>query len=191
MCTLAQASLRGVAWTTHGQNPCDFRPGPGCYGGSGYRASFRTDVPLGRCPTHAPFGPCWRFSVFSLSTSTLWAKAGVPVLRLRSSVSSGLWVEWGKGWFSRWDEAAAGRAGERGCRRPKKPCRRWRPSTLARAAVIPVLGRFTTWSRRGPRCKPGSAKSGGFETRARFARIQCGTIAEFVRGFFRNCANRH
>jgi hypothetical protein len=78
---------RGVAWTTHGQSPCDFRPGPGCYGGSGYRASFRTDVPLGRCPTHAPFGPCWRFSVFSLSTSTLWAKAGVPVLRLRSSVS--------------------------------------------------------------------------------------------------------
>ena len=80
---------RGVAWTTHGQKPCDFRPGPGCYGGSGYRASFRTDVPLGRCPTHAPFGPCWRFSVFSLSTSTLWAKAGVPVLRLRSSVSRG------------------------------------------------------------------------------------------------------
>ena len=78
---------RGVAWTTHGQNPCDFRPGPGCYGGSGYRASFRTDVPLGRCPRHTPFGPCWRFSGFSLSTSTLWAKAGVPVLRLRSSVS--------------------------------------------------------------------------------------------------------
>ena len=75
------------AWTTHGQNPCDFRPGPGCYGGSGYRASSRTDVPLGRCPRHTPFGPCWRFSVFSLSTSTLWAKAGVPVLRLRSSVS--------------------------------------------------------------------------------------------------------
>ena len=109
-------------------------------------------------------------SVFSLSTSTLWAKAGVPVLRLRSSVSSGLWVEWGKGWFSRWDEAAAGRAGERGCRRPKKPCRRWRPSTLARAAVLPGLGRFATWSRRRSGCKPGSAQPGGFETRAQFAR---------------------
>ena len=81
-----------MAWTTHGQNPCDFRPGPGCYGGSGYRASSRTDVPLGRCPRHTPFGPCWRFSVFSLSTSTLWAKAGVPVLRLRSSVSRGCGV---------------------------------------------------------------------------------------------------
>jgi len=84
--------IRGVAWTTHGQNPCDFRPGPGCYGGSGYQASSRTDVPLGRCPRHTPFGPCWRFSVFSLSTSTLWAKAGVPVLRLRSSVSRGCGV---------------------------------------------------------------------------------------------------
>ena len=83
-----------MAWTTHGQNPCDFRPGPGCYGGSGYLASSRTDVPLGRCPRHTPFGPCWRFSVFSLSTSTLWAKAGVPVLRLRSSVSSGCGVGW-------------------------------------------------------------------------------------------------
>ena len=82
-----QPQGRGVAWTTAGQNPCDFRPGPGCYGGSGYLASSRTDVPLGRCPLHAPFGPCWRFSVFFLSTSTLWAKAGVPVLRLRSFVS--------------------------------------------------------------------------------------------------------
>ena len=85
---------RGVAWTTHGQNPCDFRPGPGCYGGSGYRASSRTDVPLGRCPRHTPFGPCWRFGVFSLSTSTLWAKAGVPVLRLRSFVLRGCGVGW-------------------------------------------------------------------------------------------------
>ena len=81
-----------MAWTTHGQNPCDFRPGPGCYGGSGYRASSRTDVPLGRCPRHTPPGPCWRCSVFFLSTSTLWAKAGVPVLRLRSSVSRGCGV---------------------------------------------------------------------------------------------------
>jgi hypothetical protein len=89
-----QPGPRGVAWTTHGQNPCDFRPGPGCFGGSGYRASFRTDVPLGRCPRHTPFGPCWRFSVFSLSTSTLWAKAGVPVLRLRSSVSRDCGVGW-------------------------------------------------------------------------------------------------
>ena len=78
----ARAFARGVAWTTAGQNPCDFQPGPGCYGGSGYLASSRTDVPLGRCPTHAPLGPCWRCSVFFLSTSTLWAKAGVPVLRL-------------------------------------------------------------------------------------------------------------
>ena len=89
---MSRSSTRGVACTTHGQNPCDFRPGPGCYGGSGYRASSRTDVPLGRCPRHAPFGPCWRFSVFSLSTSTLWAKAGVPVLRLRSFVSRGCGV---------------------------------------------------------------------------------------------------
>jgi len=171
---------RGVACTTHGQNPCDFRPGPGCYGGSGYRASSRTDVPLGRCPRHAPFGPCWRFSVFSLSTSTLWAKAGVPVLRLRSFVSRGCGVGWkGVGWLSRWDEAAAGRAGERGCRRPKKPCRRWRPSTLARAAVLPVLGRFATWSRRRSGCKPGSAQSGGFETRARFSRGHHCRIVDF------------
>jgi hypothetical protein len=95
---LSGLSIRGVAWTTHGQNPCDFRPGPGCYGGSGYRASSRTDVPLGRCPRHTPFGPCWRFSVFSLSTSTLWAKAGVPVLRLRSSVSRDCGVGWKAGW---------------------------------------------------------------------------------------------
>ena len=84
-------SVRGVAWTTHGQNPCDFRPGPGCYGGSGYQASSRTDVPLGRCPRHTPFGPCWRFSGFSLSTSTLWAKAGVPVLR---GNSTGIYIYW-------------------------------------------------------------------------------------------------
>ena len=158
---------RGVAWTTAGQNPCDFQPGPGCYGGSGYLASSRTDVPLGRCPRHTPLGPCWSFSVFFLSTSTLWAKAGVPVLRLRSSVSRGCGgLERGR--FSRWDEAAAGRAGERGCRRPKKPCRRWRPSKLARAAVLPGLGRFVASSRRRSGCKPASAQSGGFETRAQF-----------------------
>ena len=86
-----------------------------------------------------------------------------------------------RGWFSRWDEAAAGRAGERGCRRPKKPCRRWRPSTLARAAVIPVLGRFATWSRRRSGCKPGSAQSGGFETRAQFQRPCRFRIVEFDR----------
>ncbi len=57
-------SLRGLAWTTTGQNPCDFQLGPGCYGGSGHLASSRTDVPLGRCPTHTPLGPCWSFSVF-------------------------------------------------------------------------------------------------------------------------------
>ena len=76
------------------QNPCDFRQGPGCYGGSGYRASSRTDVPLGRCPRHTPFGPCWRFSVFSLSTSTLWARPEYQFCGLGPRVSSGCGVGW-------------------------------------------------------------------------------------------------
>ena len=60
--------------------------------------------------------------------------------------------------------------------------RRWRRPTLARAAVRPVLGRFATWSRRRSGCKPGSAQSGAFETRARFAGVQCYIFASFVRG---------
>ena len=54
-----------------------------------------------------------------------------------------------------------------------RPLGRWLPSTLARTAVAPVLGRFATWSRRRSGCKPGSAQSGGFETRAQFAGVQC------------------
>ena len=53
--------------------------------------------------------------------------------------------------------------------RYRKLFRRWRRPTLARVAVRPVLGRFVTSSRRRSGCKPGSAQSGGFETRARFA----------------------
>ena len=84
------------------------------------------------------------------------------------SVSTSLWVELERGWFSRWDGAAAGRAGQRGCRRPTKPLSRWRPSTYAHAVVRPESGRFATWSRRGPRRKPCAGQSGAFETRARF-----------------------
>ncbi len=65
--------------------------------------------------------------------------------------------------------------------RRAKLCRRWRRPTLARVAVRPVLGRFVTWSRRRSGCKPGSAQLGGFETRARFARVQFYRIASFVR----------
>jgi hypothetical protein len=152
-------TCRGVAWTTQGQNPCDFRRGPGWYGGGGYRASSRTDVPLGRCPRHTPgpglrhtpFGPsgCWRFSVFFLSTrghtSTLWAKAGVPASRLRSPAGGGV------------------------------PPR-------SRAAVLPVLGRFVASTRRRSRSgrKPAAGQSGGFETRARFKRIPFYRILELA-----------
>ena len=169
-----QRGPRGVAWTTHGQNPCDFRPGPGCYGGSGYQASSRTDVPLGRCPRHTPFGRCWRFGVFFLSTSTLWAKAGVPVLRLRSSVSRGCGVG---SWFSRMGDAVRGKTGERSCRRPTKPLRRWRPFTFAHAVVRAESGRFATWSRRGPRRRRVAGQLGAFETRAHFAKAHIAELS--------------
>ena len=69
--------------------------------------------------------------------------------------------------------ASPGKAGGRVRSRCTKLFRRWRRPTLARAAVRPVLGRFVASSRRRPGCKPVSAQSGGFKTRARFARIQC------------------
>ena len=51
---------------------------------------------------------------------------------------------------------------------------------LARAAVLPVLGRVVASSRRRSGCKPGSAQSGGFETRAQFARTPFYRIVELA-----------
>ena len=67
--------------------------------------------------------------------------------------------------------ASPGKAGGRVRSRYSKLFRRWRRPTLARASVLPVLGRFPTWSRRRSGRKPGSGQSGGFETRAQFATI--------------------
>ena len=64
---------------------------------------------------------------------------------------------------------SAGRWAGRRSRSPTRPLRRWRPSTFARAVVLHALGRFATWSRRGPRRRPVAGQSGAFETRAIFA----------------------
>ena len=87
--------------------------------------------------------------------------------------------------------AFRGKCGERSCSRPTKPHSRWRPSTSAHAVVRPVLGRFATRARRGPRRKPCAGQSGALETRARFKRVHHFRIAEFVLGFFTNIAKCH
>ena len=72
---------------------------------------------------------------------------------------------------------SAGRWAGRRSRSPTRPLRRWRPSTFARAVVLHALGRFATWSRRGPSRRPVAGQSDGFETRAAFKRIRWHTFA--------------
>ena len=72
---------------------------------------------------------------------------------------------------------STGRWAGRRSRSPTRPLRRWRPSTFARAVVLHALGRFATWSRRGPSRRPVAGQSDGFETRAAFKRIRWHTFA--------------